>query len=349
MYVEKYNSGIILYTFCPVGYNMTIIGKGIAIIMELCNPARMSEIDGSTLEKMGINGMDMASADSDVFVVMPGDIRLPRRRPDSHKGDYGRCLILAGSVGYTGAPAMCARAASKMGAGLVFVGVPESVYNVMAVKLDEEMPFPLLDDSNGRVAAGAEDALMSRAEECDVCLVGPGLGRSQAIRRIVSSMLRSAKTQIVLDADGLNAIAGNARILEKAVVPPIITPHTGEFARLGGNATESDRLGQARNFARAHRCVLVLKGHRTITALPDGTAYVNTTGNPAMAKGGSGDVLAGMIAALAGQGFPAGDAAVAAVCLHGLAGDMCAGEFGEYSVSAGDIIAMLPKAIKELI
>ena len=314
----------------------------------LCNLARLREIDSSNLEKMGLSETNPVLADSDVFVVTPEDIHLPRRRPDSHKGDYGRCLIAAGSIGYTGAPAMCARAASRMGAGLVFLGVPEPIYDILAVKLDEEMPFPLPHDGEGKLSAGAISELLRRAGECDVLLVGPGLGRSAEITELVTTVIRFAKTQILLDADGLNAIAGNAGILEEAVYPPIITPHIGEFERLGGGSSGGDRLGSARDFARAHRCILVLKGHRTITALPDRTAYFNTTGGPAMAKGGSGDVLAGMIAALVCQKFPARDAAVIAVCLHGLAGDMRAVEDGEYSVSAGDIIAMLPRAIKRL-
>ena len=286
--------------------------------------------------------------ESRVFTVMPEDIHLPRRQPDSHKGDYGRCLIIAGSVGYTGAPALCARAASRMGAGLVFLGVPESIYSIMAAKLDEEMPFPLPDDSGGRLAAGAANEILRRSEECDAVLIGPGLGMSPGIVELVEALLQNVKAPVVLDADALNAIAGNSDVLRTAACPLILTPHPGEFARLGGDLSGRDRLGVARDFAQSHGCVLVLKGHKTITALPDGTAYINTTGGPAMAKGGSGDVLAGMIAALAGQKFPIKDAATAAVYLHGLAGDLCAVEYGEYSVTASDITAMLPKAIIQL-
>ena len=288
------------------------------------------------------------AAASDVTAVMPGDIYLPRRRPDSHKGDYGRCIIVAGSVGYTGAPAMCARAATKMGAGLVFLGVPEAIYNIMAAKLDEEMPFPLPDDGEGKLAAIAGDVLLSRSAECDALLIGPGLGRSPGIAALVAFLLQNIKAPIVLDADGLNAVAGNIDMLGKAECPLILTPHPGEFARLGGDFSGGGRLGAASDFAQSHGCILVLKGHRTITALPDGTAYINTTGGPAMAKGGSGDVLAGMIAALIGQKFPPKDAVLTAVYLHGLAGDICAAENGEYSVTASDIIAALPRAVKRL-
>ena len=273
------------------------------------------------------------------------EIKLPARLSDSHKGDYGRCLIIAGSVGYTGAPALAARAASKMGSGLVFLGVPGQIYDIMAVKLSEEMPFPLPDDKHGRLTVNAASEILRRADECDVCLIGPGLGQSEEITGLVTSVILTVKKPVVLDADGLNAIALNPGVLNDAAGTLILTPHPGEFMRLGGGLTSGDRLSDAQMFAHKHGCILVLKGHRTITALPDGTAYVNTTGGPAMAKGGSGDVLAGMIASLIGQKLPVKDAVVTAIYLHGLAGDLCASELGEYSVLASDIIAMIPKAI----
>jgi len=381
---------------------------------------------------------------SHMYAAVPGDITLPHRRLDTHKGDYGRVLIIAGSTGYTGAPALAARAASKMGAGLVSVGVSKSIYNILAVKLDEEMPFPLPDDNKGRLVGNAASEILHRAKASDVCLIGPGLGISDDISELVQSLVRISTTPIVLDADGLNAISGNIDILNQATCPLILTPHTGEFERLGGNIAETgktgqnipnynndheaydysenhdhsdedffnididiseendyktsvgddfydddifddntydeilisnnkanrvhdtmgnpvqvekpqrvksnptDRLRAAREFASKYGCILVLKGHRTIVALPNGVAYVNTTGGPAMAKGGSGDVLAGMITALIAQKMPIVHAVASAVYIHGLAGDMCAKEFGDYSVSASDIIDMLPKAIHEI-
>ena len=295
---------------------------------------------------IGIPGDVIGSAVSYVSAVMQEDVSLPQRRPDSHKGDYGRCLIIAGSVGYTGAPSMCARAASRTGAGLVYLGVPKPIYDIMAVKLEEEMPFPLPDDGHGRLSPNAGSEILQRAGQSDVCLIGPGLGKSAEITELVTSAVQLIKTPIVLDADGLNAIADNIDALDKAVCPLILTPHPGEFIRLGGDLSAGDRLNAARSFAHEHGCVLVLKGHRTITAMPDGTAYINTTGGPAMAKGGSGDVLAGMIAALIGQKFAISDAVSTAVYLHGLAGDMCAADYGEYSVTASDIITMIPHAVK---
>jgi NAD(P)H-hydrate epimerase len=280
--------------------------------------------------------------------MTPESISLPRRKPDTHKGDYGRCLIVGGSVGFTGAPVLAARAASRMGAGLVQVGVPERIYNIVAGKLDEEMPFPMPDDGHGRLAANAAGEFLRRAAAADVCLLGPGLGSSPELSELVSSVLQIVKTPTVLDADGLNALEDNPAVLENAACPLVLTPHEGEFERLGGD-TLGDRVEAARGFVRSYGCILVLKGHETITAAPDGTAYINTTGGPAMAKGGSGDVLAGMIAALIGQQFPPIEAVANAVYIHGLAGDMCAESLGEYSVTASDIIKMLPAAVKHFI
>lgn len=280
------------------------------------------------------------------FAATSSDITLPGRKPDTHKGSYGRTLVIAGSVGYTGAPVLSARAATKIGAGLVYLGVPKSIYDIMAIKLNEEMPFPLPDDAKGKLTANAASEILRHASLCDVCLIGPGLGMSDDITELVQSITRLVETPIVLDADGLNAVAKKVDILNQATCPLILTPHVGEFIRLGGDLTSGDRLGAACTFATKHGCILVLKGHRTIVALPNGTAYVNTTGGPAMAKGGTGDVLAGMIASLIAQKLPLVHAVAAAVYIHGLAGDFCAKKYGEYSVTATDIIDMLPEAIK---
>jgi len=291
---------------------------------------------------------------SHMYAAAPGDLHLPRRRPDTHKGNYGRTLIIAGSVGYTGAPALSARAASKTGAGLVYLGVPKSIYDIMAVKLDEEMPFPLPEDKKGKLVANAASDILRLVSQNDVCLIGPGLGISDDISELVQSVIRLSETPIVLDADGLNAIAGNVDILTQATCPLVLTPHPGEFERLSSGLTERaegeplDRLKASCEFASKYGCILVLKGHRTITALPNGVAYVNTTGGPAMAKAGSGDVLAGMIAALIAQKVPIVHAVAAAVYIHGLSGDICAEELGEYCVTASDIIDMLPKAMHEI-
>ena len=285
---------------------------------------------------------------SNINAVLPEEINLPERKPSTHKGDYGRCYIVSGSMGYTGAPVLCARAASKMGAGLVFLGVPERIYDIVASKLIEEMPYPLSNDKQGRLTANAASEILRKNSECDVCLLGPGLGQSDEVKELVMSILPMTKTPIVLDADGINALSEDSLFINKAAGPLILTPHHGEFVRLVGHVPSGEKLRSARSFAKQHNCYLVLKDHRTIMAMPDGTAYINTTGGPAMAKGGSGDVLAGMIAALIAQRLPIKDAIIAAVFLHGYAGDLCAEEYGDYSVSASNIIDMIPKAIQSV-
>ena len=283
--------------------------------------------------------------DCKTYLVTEESAKLPKRRPDTHKGDYGRDFILAGSIGYTGAPIMAAEAAIRMGAGLVYLGVPDSIYSIEAIRCKEAMPMPMPCDEDGLVSWNAREPVMSMLEQCDVCLAGPGLGTSYQLRYLLEAIVRHKDCRVILDADGINGIAENIDILKEAEKPVVLTPHPGEFAKVGGKL-ENGRVQGAREFAKEYNCILVLKGHRTVTALPDGRVYINTTGGPAMAKGGSGDVLAGMVTALVGQGIPAEKAAIAAVYLHGLAGDICADAMGEYSVIASDIIEAIPKAVK---
>jgi len=271
---------------------------------------------------IGIPPELVLGAESAVFAVTAEDVRLPARRPDAHKGDFGRDLIIAGAPGFTGAPVMAANAASRMGAGLVHLGVPESIYGLTAARCTEVMPFALPCDIDGLISWDAREPIGEKLARCGACLIGPGLGRSYMLDSLVERLLRETKIPLVLDADGINAVSGNIDILDEAGADVVLTPHAGEFKRLGGDISKG-RLAEAVGFAVRHGCVLVLKGHRTVAAFPDGTAYINTTGCPAMAKGGSGDVLAGMLTALLGQGLPVREAVTAAVYLHGLAGDIC--------------------------
>jgi len=296
---------------------------------------------------IGIPETVQKNAATDKYAVMAEDVTLPPRQRNSHKGNYGRVLIIAGSIGYTGAPALSARAATKMGAGLVSLGVPKPIYTVMAAKLNEEMPFPLASDSKGRLTVNATSDIMRQLDKSNVCLLGPGLGISGNLTELVNTVILRSTAPVVLDADGLNAISDDVDVLKQASCPLVLTPHLGEFVRLGGNLA-GDRIKAAVDFASEYGCILVLKGHRTITAFPNGTAYANTTGCPAMAKGGTGDVLAGMIAALIAQEFPVVHAVTASVYLHGLSGDMCSEKFGEYSVTASGLINMLPQAVKQI-
>ncbi|HHU22698.1 MAG TPA: NAD(P)H-hydrate dehydratase [Clostridiales bacterium] len=281
-----------------------------------------------------------------IYAITEKDIYLPRRPRISHKGNYGKLLILGGSVGYTGAPSLCAKAALRAGAGLVYLGVPRDIYEISAVKNDEAMPFPLACDDQGRLSNKALSVILDRLDGCDAYVLGPGLGRSPELVSLVCSLVAEGHKPLVLDADGLFAISGNMKVLKKASKPVILTPHEGEFARMGGELT-GDRISDAKNFSARHECVLVLKGHRTICAFPNGEVYITNTGNPGMAKGGSGDVLAGIIGALICQ-LPLKEAVNTAVWLHGKAGDLCAQELGEYSMIPSDLLETLPRAMKSV-
>lgn len=273
-----------------------------------------------------------------------GTVTLPRRDPQSHKGNYGKLLIIGGSIGYSGAPNLCARAAVRSGAGLVWLGVPEKIWQVCAIKNDEAMPFPLPDDGQGRLAHEAVDEVLARAAGSSVCVVGPGLGKCDAVKELVLRLLASYDKPLVLDADALNVISDDPSVLRGAAGDVILTPHDGEFLRLGG-VIGYDRAESALNFSRDYGCVTVLKGHRTMVAFPDGEVFAATHGNAGMAKGGSGDVLAGMIGGMLGQ-FPLKEALAYAVYLHGYAGDLCSGDLGEYGMTATDLIEYLPLVTK---
>lgn len=282
-----------------------------------------------------------------VSAMLDGEIKLPRREPISHKGDYGRVLIAGGCVGCTGAPTLCARAAVRAGAGLVYLAVPERIYGITAVKNDESMPFPLPGDENGMFSASGAAQLLEKLSGCDVLAIGPGMGRSREAVRFALDVLAGSDAPAVVDADGLYALSRDMSVMARRRGELVLTPHEGEFARMGGVLT-GDRVGDARAFAERWGCTLVLKGHRTVVAFPDGEAYIGTHGNAGMAKGGSGDVLAGIVAAMLGQ-LELRRAVTAAVQLHALAGDLCREEKGEYAMTAGDVIETLPRATQIMI
>lgn len=271
---------------------------------------------------------------------------LPRRARDAHKGDFGRVYILAGSVGLTGAPVLAAAGALRSGAGLVKVGVPESAYPAVAAKLLCAMPHPLVE-KGGVVSEDALGGILKTCRGMDGVLIGPGWGASGSAPLVARGVMEWVDAPLVVDADGLNALAGHIDVLDtRRDKVTVLTPHFGEFCRLLGETPE-DPYGAACDFAVQHGCVFVLKGHRTLTAFPDGKTAVNSTGNPGMASGGSGDVLAGMIVSLLAQGFDPEWAVPAAVYLHGRAGDLAAEALGEYAMTAGDVVQYLPKAMLE--
>lgn len=267
---------------------------------------------------------------------------LPDRDENAHKGDFGKILLLCGSRGYTGSAALAARGALRSGAGLVYLGVPESIYAIEAVKLDEPVVFPL-PDRDGKLSEAAVPEILERLPQMDAVLVGPGLGQSAGTLAVVKAVLENFRGPVVLDADGINVLAAHKDILRGRTAPGILTPHPGEFARLGGSG--GDRTGAAVEMAKDLGAIVLLKGHRTV--ITDGeSVYINPTGNPGMAVGGSGDVLSGVITALLGQKLSPLQAAACGAWLHGAAGDLCAGELGQYGMLPGDMIEALPRLLK---
>ena len=274
---------------------------------------------------------------------------LPPRKADGHKGTFGKLLIVGGSVGFTGAPYLTAAASVRSGCGLVYLGVPQAIWAVEASKCVSAMPFPLAD-KNGLLSYRALQGVKEKLAGCDVLALGPGLGRAPQAERLVLELLERTEQPVVLDADGINALAGHIDVLDRRKDRvTILTPHDGEFARIGGDLSAGDRVRAARDFAVAHGCVLVLKGHRTVTATPSGNVLVNTTGNSGLARGGSGDVLTGIIAAMLAQGCTAARAAALGVWLHGRAGDLAAERLTEYAMTPEEVIGALPGAFRELL
>ena len=275
-----------------------------------------------------------------------GSVTLPRRAGNLNKYGCGRVLVIGGCVGYTGAPAMCALSALRAGAGLVYVGVPQAIYPVIAGKLLEAMAFPLPDDGGGRFSEKALPVLMDKLSKCEACALGPGLGRSGELTALVRAAVRGASAPLILDADALYALSRDMTVLKEARCPVIVTPHAGEFTRMGGKLT-GDPAADAAAFTAEYGCVTVLKGPVTAAAFPDGSVSLSCLGNPGMATGGTGDVLCGLIAGLAAQ-LPLKRAAETAVYIHGLAGDLCAERLGEYSMLAGDMIKAIPDVMKNM-
>lgn len=268
---------------------------------------------------------------------------LPDRDPFGHKGTFGKVLLLCGSRGFTGAAYLAAMGALRTGAGLVFLGVPECIYAIEAVKLNEPVVFPLPDE-NGALSAAAIPEILHRLAQMDAVLIGCGLGQSLGTTEVVKAVLQHAQCPVVLDADGINVLREHKDILRGRVVSTILTPHDGEFLRFGGSIGE-DRMASAVQFSKDWNCILLLKGHRT--CITDGcTAYLNQSGNPGMAVGGSGDVLAGMIVSLLGQGLTPLEAAACGAWLHGAAGDLCAAEMGQYGMIPTDMLTRIPRLMK---
>ena len=275
---------------------------------------------------------------------------LPVRHASHHKGTFGHAGIIAGSVGKTGAAAMAAKAALRIGAGLVTVAVPSGVNDILESKLLEAMTLPMPDTKAKTFARTAYDRLSAFISARTAVAIGPGLSTHPETVELVQALTERLDRPAVLDADALNALAGRASILTTCKVPPILTPHPGEMARLEPQATSqsinSNRVATAIRFAQERGVFVVLKGARTVVGRPDGSAAICPTGNPGMATAGTGDVLTGMIVGLLAQGLTSWDAACAGIYLHGLAGDLAVVEKGQAGLIAGDVIEYIPLALR---
>lgn len=277
---------------------------------------------------------------------------LLKRKPDTHKGDYGHVFVLAGSAGLTGAAYLTAQAAITSGSGLVTLGIPKSLNPIMARKLVEVMTRPLAETKAQSLSLKAFAEIKKFCGRIDVLAIGPGLSQNKETQKLIRKVVGAIDKPMVIDADGLNALAGHLNILLSAkrfTLNAVFTPHPGEMARLIGKTrdyVQANRKKVAKEFAKKYNVILVLKGHRTVVASPGGKIYINSTGNPGMASGGVGDVLTGMIASFLGQGLTAFDAAQLAAYAHGLAGDLAAREKGQLGMIASNIIEKIPEAIK---
>ena len=277
---------------------------------------------------------------------------MPKRNEDANKGDCGKVVVVGGSLGMTGAPCLAAMGAMRSGSGLVTVGVPKSQQPVVAAKLTEAMTVPLEELEDGTLSLDALREIKSRMNKSDVCVFGPGLSRNKDIGKLLDTIL-SGSTSLVIDADGLNAIAEDIVILKKhknrMSCDVVITPHPGEMSRLCGKSVEAiqnDRTGTAAEFAKEYGVTVVLKGKDTVIASHDGRVTVNHSGSEAMASGGMGDALAGIIGSFVGQGLDCYEAALLGAFVHGVAGDLARSEIGSRGILATDLCDRIPKAIQ---
>ena len=277
---------------------------------------------------------------------------IPERTPESHKGTFGHVLVLAGSRGFTGAAKLTAEAACRSGAGLVTVGIPEPLADIIAVMLLEAMSLPLPATPAESFSPAAVGPALDAAQTRQAVVLGPGISQHEGTRRFVAEFVAQCPVPLLIDADGLNCLSQDLAPLTRAKAPIIVTPHPGEMARLCGCSTaqvQAARAAIASEFARNHNCIVILKGSRTIVASPRGTCYTNPTGNPGLATGGTGDVLSGVVGGVLAQGLAGEDAARLGVYLHGHAGDLAARRMTQQAMLARDVLAALPRAWQTLL
>ncbi|HWP82831.1 MAG TPA: NAD(P)H-hydrate dehydratase [Bacteroidota bacterium] len=314
-----------------------------------CNDARDHTGKIVTLD-IGIPAAVVESGSFKTFLVESSDISplLPRRPSTAHKYSTGKVFVLAGSRGYTGAAALCAKAALRTGAGAVVLGTPDSVYPILARKLTEAIIEPLPSTLDGSLSFTSLEKIKKRLSWADVIVIGPGLSRHEETQRLIQTIVLESRFRVLVDADALFALAAaGVSKVRKSRAELILTPHVGEYARFVGKRTreiEQKRIEESRSGAESLGKILVLKGAPTITATPEGGLYLNSTGNPGMATVGAGDVLSGIIGSLWAQGMKAEEAARTGVYLHGLSGDLAAKSIGMRSLIAQDMIDFLPHA-----
>ena len=326
---------------------------GFAKIGHLCYPGRLRTGQLKVVE-IGIPPHVAAAIGCRQHLIAPDGLRkeVPSRARTAHKGHTGHVLILAGSPGKTGAAAMAANAAMRAGAGLVTLGVPRSLNPILETMVTEPMTVGLPETDKGALAEAALESVTELIQDKRCLAVGPGIGTAASTGRLLAHLIEKSPIPMVIDADGLNLIASDPTMLANSRSPIVLTPHPGEMARLSGQPTariQSDRIRHARRFAEQYRVHLVLKGAATVIARPDGTVFINATGNPGMAAGGMGDVLTGLIAGLIAQGVEASAAASAAVYLHGSAADRLSRFKAPTGYLATEVMDAIPEAIHALL
>lgn len=290
---------------------------------------------------------------SSIEYLQQNDFRgsVPERKLMGHKGEYGHVLVLAGSPQYTGAAALCTLGALRSGAGLVTLGIPQSLQSIYQIKLTDSMTLPLAETEDNTLSEEAWPAIHTFSEQVDCIAIGPGLTTHPETIKLVKRVIANSTKPLVIDADGINAIADEPLVLRKSKAPLILTPHPGEMARLLNTSTKGllrDKWKIAQGVAEKYTLTLVLKGHHSIIAGRDKKIYINSSGNPGMATGGAGDILTGMIASFIAQGFKPLQSARLGVYFHGIAGDVAARDKGEWGIVASDILDQLPYVLNEI-
>ena len=276
---------------------------------------------------------------------------MPKRKNNSHKGDYGKLLVVAGSKGLSGAAYLCSRSAMLSGCGLVTLAIPECINDVLEAKTTEVMTLPL-PDVDGHIAKEAFEVIKPMLNKVDAVLIGPGLGVGDDSVAVVTKLIAESEVPLIIDADAINCLKGKTQLLRNKKCDVILTPHTVEFSRLSGlsaDEIEKNRLAVSKDFAMEYGVTVILKGNHTIVTGTDGMQYINMTGNPALATGGSGDVLAGIVSSYVARNIPICTSAAMAVYLHGICGDIASDVYCQESVLAGNVMECIPKAYNQIL